>query len=60
MDITISEDSLFQLVDAAGHQRRLMRRIDRNYRFVIGFTGAGLIMLGAAVLLRRSVSGTAS
>ena len=44
-DITISEDNLFQLVTLRAISRGLMDRIDRNYRFVIGFN-LGLILLG--------------
>lgn len=44
-DITISEDNLFQLVTLRAISRALMDRIDRNYRFVIGFN-LGLILLG--------------
>ena len=44
-DITISEDNLFQLVTLRAISRGLMDRIDRNYRFVIGFN-LGLILPG--------------
>ena len=54
-DITISEDSLFQLVTLRAISAGLMRRIDRNYRFVIGFN-MGLIMLGAGGVIAPAAS----
>ena len=45
-DITISEDDLYQLVTLKVLSNCLMTRIQRNYRFVIGFN-LGLILLGA-------------
>ena len=54
-DITISADSLFELVSLKMIADRLMRRIRANYRFVIGFNG-GLIILGAAGILAPSTS----
>lgn len=54
-DITISEDSLFQLVTLRAISDGLMRRIDRNYRFVIGFN-LGLILLGAGGVIAPATS----
>ena len=49
-DITIPGASLWELVELRRLAMALMRRVRRNYRFVIGFNGA-LIVLGAAGLL---------
>ena len=53
-DITVSGD-LDELVWLKRHSDALMRRISRNYRFVMGFNG-GLIVLGALGLLPPTVS----
>ncbi|MBQ6585611.1 MAG: heavy metal translocating P-type ATPase [Coriobacteriales bacterium] len=49
-DITINADSLFPLVYLRRIATALMRRIDGNYRFIIGFN-AMLIALGVANVL---------
>lgn len=54
-DITISEDSLFQLVTLRALSSGLMDRIDRNYRFVIGFN-LGLILLGVGGFIAPATS----
>lgn len=54
-DITISADNLFELVSLRMIAASLMRRVDSNYRFVIGFNGA-LIALGATGLLMPATS----
>lgn len=54
-DITISEDSLFQLVTLRAISCGLMTRIDRNYRFVIGFN-LGLILLGVGGIITPATS----
>lgn len=54
-DITISEDSLFQLVTLRAISCGLMARIDRNYRFVIGFN-LGLILLGVGGFITPATS----
>ena len=54
-DITISADSLEELVTLRRVAMGLMRRIDHNYRFVIGFNG-GLIALGALGFLPPATS----
>ena len=51
-DITLSAHSLYELVQLRALSQELMRRIDANYRFVIGFNGS-LIALGAAGILPR-------
>ena len=54
-DITIAADSLWELVRLRQLAMALMRRIQNNYRFVIGFNGA-LIGLGAAGVLPPATS----
>ena len=54
-DITISEDNLFQLVTLRAISRGLMDRIDRNYRFVIGFN-LGIILLGVGGVITPATS----
>ena len=54
-DITISDDSLWELVRLRRIAMALMARIHANYRFVIGFN-ATLIALGAAGALRPAAS----
>ena len=54
-DITISEDNLFQLVTLRAISSALMDRIDRNYRFVIGFNLA-LILLGVGGVITPAMS----
>jgi len=49
-DITIAAEELRELVLLRKLSQKLMGRIDRNYRFVMGFNG-GLIALGAFGLL---------
>ncbi len=54
-DITIAADSLWELVRLRQLAMGLMRRIQNNYRFVIGFNGA-LIGLGVAGILPPATS----
>ena len=54
-DITIAADSLWELVELRRIGMALMERIRTNYRFVIGFNGA-LILLGAAGVITPAVS----
>lgn len=54
-DITISEDNLCQLVTLRTISTRLMTRIDRNYKFVIGFN-LGLILLGIGGVIAPATS----
>ena len=54
-DITISGEDLNQLVTLKRISNQLMRRIHRNYRFVIGFN-AGLIGLGFAGVIAPGTS----
>ena len=54
-DITIAADSLWELVRLRQLAVALMRRIQNNYRFVIGFNGT-LIGLGVAGILPPATS----
>jgi len=54
-DVTIAAEDLHELVWLKRLSDALMRRIRRNYRFVMGFNGA-LILLGAFGLLPPAVS----
>lgn len=54
-DITISGENLYQLVVLKQISNRLMRRIHRNYRFVIGFN-TGLILLGLSGIIAPGTS----
>ena len=56
-DITISSESLWELVRLRQISMGLMDRIHANYRFVIGFNGS-LIALGVAGLLAPAMSAT--
>ena len=54
-DVTISGDSLERIADFRELSLRMMRRIDRNYRLVIGIN-LTLMLLGAAGFLSPSAS----
>jgi P-type E1-E2 ATPase len=54
-DVTIAADDLYELVTLRRLAASLLRRIQRNYRFIIGFNG-GLIALGAAGILPPATS----
>ncbi len=54
-DVTVAAEDLGELVWLKRLSGALMRRIDRNYRFVMGFNGA-LILLGAFGLLAPAAS----
>jgi heavy metal translocating P-type ATPase len=54
-DVTIAAEDIRELVWLKCLSDALMRRINRNYRFVMGFNGA-LIMLGAFGLLTPAAS----
>ena len=54
-DVTIAAEDLRELVWLKRLSDSLMRRINRNYRFVMGFNSA-LILLGALGLLAPSAS----
>lgn len=54
-DITVSEDALHQLVTLKLISNLLMKRVKRNYRFVISFN-LGLIILGVLGVLAPATS----
>lgn len=54
-DVIISQDDLFRLITLKSIGNALMGRIQKNYRFVIGFN-MGLIMLGAGGIITPSTS----
>ncbi|MDD3339010.1 MAG: heavy metal translocating P-type ATPase [Lachnospiraceae bacterium] len=54
-DITISADDLYELVTLKLLGNGLMKRISRNYRFVISFN-LGLILLGVAGVIQPTTS----
>ncbi len=54
-DVTISADSLWQVVRLTQISRALMQRISSNYRFIISFNSA-LIALGVAGIITPSLS----
>jgi heavy metal translocating P-type ATPase len=56
-DITISGKDLWELVTLRRIAMELMTRINRNYRFVIGFNGA-LILFGVLGFISPSLSAT--
>lgn len=56
-DITIAGENLWELVRLRQLSMELMKRIQMNYRFVLGFNGA-LIALGVAGILPPATSAT--
>lgn len=56
-DVTIAADSLWELVKLRQIAMGLTRRIQSNYRFVIGFNGT-LLALGVAGILSPATSAT--
>ena len=54
-DITIASEDLFELVTLRQLGEALMRRIHRNYRFIVGFNFS-LIVLGVAGILPPTTS----
>ena len=54
-DITVAADDLFELVTLKAIANSLVNRINKNYRFVLGFNGS-LIILGAAGVLPPATS----
>ncbi len=57
-DITISSNDLMSLADLIELSRRLQKRIDRNYKFVMGFNSA-LIATGVAGITTPGTSALA-
>lgn len=54
-DITVASDDLYQLVILKSLSNRLMKRIQRNYRTIVGLN-TGLIGLGVAGILQPTTS----
>ena len=54
-DITVSEDSLWGLVTLKQLSNRLMRRIQQNYRAIVGIN-TGLIGLGVGGVIQPTTS----
>lgn len=54
-DITVGADSLNELVTLKLISNGLMKRIHKNYRFIVGFN-TGLIVLGVAGILQPATS----
>ena len=54
-DVTISAEDLFELVVLKKLSKKLMQRIDLDYRFIMGFNGS-LIGLGALGILSPATS----
>lgn len=54
-DITISAEDLYELSTLKILSNRLMKRIDKNYRRIVGFN-AGLIIFGVAGILMPTTS----
>ena len=49
-DITIASEDLFELVTLRQLSEALMRRIHRNYRFIVGFNFSLIVLGGAGIL----------
>ncbi len=54
-DITIEAENLYELVTLLELSKRLMGRIDRDYKAIVGIN-SGLILLGAAGILQPAAS----
>lgn len=54
-DITVSSEDLFELVTLRKLSEALMARIDRNYRFIVGFN-LGLIICGVTGVMLPTTS----
>ena len=54
-DITVGADDLGQIVTLRRLSNRLMKRIQSNYRFIVGFN-SGLIVLGVTGVIRPTTS----
>lgn len=49
-DVTIGADNLYEIVTLKALSNSLVKRIDKNYRFIVSFN-AGLIVLGVAGII---------
>ena len=54
-DITVSSEDLFEIVTLRKLSTALMSRIDRNYRFIVGFNFL-LILLGVTGVIQPTTS----
>lgn len=54
-DVTIGADNLYEIVTLKALSNSLVKRIDKNYRFIVGFN-AGLIVLGVAGIIPPTMS----
>ena len=54
-DVTIGADNLYEIVTLKALSNSLVKRIDKNYRFIVSFN-AGLIVLGVAGIIRPTMS----
>lgn len=54
-DVTIGADNLYEIVTLKTISNELMKRIRKNYRFIVGFN-AGLILLGVSGLIQPTAS----
>ena len=54
-DVTIGADNLYEIVTLKALSNGLVKRIDKNYRFIVSFN-AGLIVLGVAGIIPPTMS----
>ncbi len=54
-DITIGADNLYEIVTLKAISNGLMKRIDRNYRSIVGFN-TGLLLLGTGGVIQPTTS----
>ena len=54
-DVTIGADNLYEIVTLKALSNGLVKRIDKNYRFIVGFN-AGLIVLGVVGIIPPTMS----
>ena len=54
-DVTICADNLYEIVTLKALSNSLVKRIDKNYRFIVSFN-AGLIVLGVAGIIPPTMS----
>jgi len=54
-DVTIGADNLYEIVTLKALSNSVVKRIDKNYRFIVSFN-AGLIVLGVAGIIPPTMS----
>ena len=54
-DVTVGADNLYEIVTLKAISNGLMKRIHKNYRFIVTFN-AGLILLGVGGILQPTTS----